>query len=103
MSITPDFSGLTQYGEETTAIAAGHDGYGAGALTSISIDANGAIIGSFSNGLDRQLAQVATATFANPAGLMKTGDTLFRVSTNSGQALIGPPGTGPRRHYAWEP
>lgn len=63
---------------------------------SFTVDANGVIIGSFSNGLDRNLAQVAIATFANPSGLLKAGDTLFRVSNNSGPALIGVAGTGTR-------
>ena len=94
--ITPSFAGLTQFGEEATAVASSQNGYGAGVLTSFGIDQNGVIVGSFSNGLDRQLGQIAMATFANPAGLIKSGDTLFKVSSNSGPALIGTPGTGTR-------
>lgn len=96
IQITPSFAGLTQFGEAATATAVSQNGYGAGVLTSIGIDANGVIVGSFSNGLDRNLAQIATATFANPSGLLKAGDTLFRISTNSGPALVGVPGTGSR-------
>ncbi|MFS8653442.1 MAG: flagellar hook protein FlgE [Limnochordia bacterium] len=96
VQITPDFSQITQFGEPATAVANSQDGYGAGVLKSFGIDANGVIVGSFSNGLDRQLGQIALATFANPAGLIKTGETLFKVSSNSGQAVIGAAGTGMR-------
>ena len=37
---------------------------------------------------------VALATFANPQGLEKVGDSLFSESINSGLAQVGRPGTG---------
>ena len=94
MTITPDFSALTQFSEEPTVVAAGQDGYPAGTLRGISIDARGVISGLFSNGTTKALAQVALAAFANPAGLKKAGESLYEVSSNSGEALIGVAGTG---------
>ena len=39
---------------------------------------------------------IATATFNNPSGLIRAGETHFQASTNSGQPIIGEPGTGNR-------
>ena len=89
VTIQPDFSAITQYGEAATVIAASQNGYPAGTLKTFSIDAYGVINGSFSNGLTRQLGQIAIATFTNPAGLIKAQDTLYRISTNSGAPRIG--------------
>jgi flagellar hook protein FlgE len=42
------------------------------------------------------MAQVATATFNNPAGLARIGSTYFTSSPNSGEPLIGAPSSGNR-------
>ena len=42
------------------------------------------------------LAMIATATFNNPSGLIRAGETRFEASVNSGQPLIGEPGNGNR-------
>jgi len=52
------------------------------------------INGSFSNGLNRPLGQIALAAFANPPGLAKVGNNLYTVTPNSGQPVIGAAGTG---------
>jgi flagellar hook protein FlgE len=39
------------------------------------------------------LGQIPLATFKNPEGLYKAGDSLFLQGTNSGDAMIGVPGT----------
>src|SRR5690348_18265577 len=52
--------------------------------------------GVFSNGRNQPLGQLALAVFANPSGLEKAGDSLFRQSVNSGQPQIGIPGSGGR-------
>lgn len=95
-TITPDFSGLTQYGGTSTAEALGQNGYTSGTLESTTIDPSGIIVGKFSNGQSQNLAQVALATFNNPGGLNKLGDNLFVRSNNSGEPQRGPAGTGGR-------
>ncbi|WP_378957265.1 flagellar hook-basal body complex protein, partial [Pelosinus sp. sgz500959] len=79
---------LTQYGG-TSSVIVNQDGYATGSLESTSINASGIIVGQFSNGQILNLAQVALANFNNPAGLAKTGDSLYMKSTNSGDPLIG--------------
>ena len=92
--IEPDFSAVTQYAEDASVQAARQDGHPAGTLKSFGIDANGVINGSFSNGITMALGQVAIATFANPAGLKRTQDTMYEISSNSGMPRIGEAGTG---------
>ena len=87
-----DFSDFTQYADTFTGKFMGQDGYYSGALESYAIDQNGVIVGSFSNGLTRALGQVALARFANPAGLQRSGSTMFVDTANSGEAQIGAAG-----------
>ncbi len=99
-TITPDFSKLTQYGaEESTVKATSQDGYAAGTLKSVSIDQSGVIIGTFTNGKNQTLAQVALAVFNNPGGLNKVGDSMFSQSNNSGEPQIGSSETGGRGKF----
>ena len=94
-TITLDFSSLTQLAEESTADGS-TDGASAGALTKVSIGANGEITGLYSNGQQRLLGQLALASFANPQGLLREGGNVFTTSPNSGEAVIGVPGVGGR-------
>ena len=95
-SITIDVNNLTQYGGASTVQAATQNGYAAGSLESTSIDTNGILVGRFSNGRTQNLGQVALATFNNPGGLTRIGDTLFASSNNSGNPSVGTSGTGGR-------
>jgi len=92
VEIKVDFSKLTQFAAEFTAVVQSQDGYPAGTLESYTIDQTGTIVGVYSNGVSRGLAQVALATFTNPAGLMREGNSLFSASTNSGEASYNVPG-----------
>jgi flagellar hook protein FlgE len=87
-----DFTQFTQYADTFTGKFLSQNGYTSGALESFTIDQNGVIVGSFSNGLTRNLGQVALAKFANPGGLVRTGSTMFAETANSGTAQIGSPG-----------
>ena len=81
--VTIDFSGLTQYAGSTTAYCSA-DGNAAGTLKSVSVDSSGYITGTYTNGLNKIEALVATALFNNPAGLVKMGNSLYKDSNNSG-------------------
>ncbi|MCS7263430.1 MAG: flagellar hook protein FlgE [Armatimonadetes bacterium] len=93
-NIQLDFSGLNQLASTSTASAVFQDGFAAGVLETVSVDARGIIIGSFSNGVTRALAQVSVAAFANPEGLERIGDNMFKASGNSGLPRYLPPGIG---------
>jgi len=72
------------------------DGYPMGVLESVTVDASGQITGVFSNGSRRVMAQVGMASFTNPAGLQKIGNSAFAESSSSGAPLMGTPNTGGR-------
>ena len=96
VTLTIDFSRLTQYAAPTEVHIRSQNGFPPGSLEEVRIDASGVVTGIFSNGLTQTLAQIALATFPNPGGLEQAGDTAFRASNNSGMARIGTPGTGDR-------
>jgi flagellar hook protein FlgE len=94
-----DLSKLTQLAGtgETQAKA---DGAPAGSLVSFSIDQDGRVKAVYTNGLNKLLGQIALAKFANPSGLLKSGENLLEASANSGDAAIGAPETGSRGSLA---
>ncbi len=92
---TDAISGLTDTASQLAAVF--QDGSPIGTLSQFSIGDDGVIAGSFTNGLTRDIGQVALAKFANNAGLVDAGNNLFRTGPNSGTALVTTPlqfGTG---------
>lgn len=79
-----DFHNLTQFYSKADASATNNDGYEAGNLKGFSIGSDGVITGSYTNGLNKTLGQIAIADFPNPAGLEKAGNNLYTATTNSG-------------------
>lgn len=80
---------MTQFASESSTRVFSQNGFPMGYLEDYRIDANGTITGIFSNGNNRELGQVALASFVNPGGLEKAGDTAFVESLNSGIANVG--------------
>ena len=66
---------------------------GANPMRSYNIGNDGVITGIYADGTKKPLFQIAMATFANPEGLEKIGDTSFREGTNSGTPQVGAPGS----------
>lgn len=83
---------VTQFAETSSTKAFKQDGYGMGYLDTFKIDQSGIITGVYSNGTNRELGQVALASFINPGGLEKAGESTFVVTNNSGDPNIGPSG-----------
>ncbi|MEW9265587.1 flagellar hook protein FlgE [Kineococcus endophyticus] len=72
-----------------SSIQTAQNGAPIGTLTSYSFGTDGVITGSYSNGYKQTLGQVAIASFNNAAGLRKEGNSLYSVSTNSGNPVYG--------------
>ena len=70
------------------------DGYALGSLRTTSFNEGGELVGTYTNGQIRTLAQLALATFTNQQGLERAGDTMFQETSNSGQPSIGRAQTG---------
>ncbi|MCB1190205.1 MAG: flagellar hook protein FlgE [Leptospiraceae bacterium] len=88
--------GITQFSADFTTKAVKQDGYSMGYMEAFSIDNSGTITGTYSNGVQQPLARIAVAIFTNPAGLNKSGDTMYSYSINSGEANIGEAGIAGR-------
>jgi flagellar hook protein FlgE len=99
-SMSLDISGLTAFGGENTAAVITSDGNAMGSLASYSISPDGTIQGVFTNGMKQPLGQIAMATFNNPGGLDKVGNSEYASTVNSGQPQIGTAGTGSRGQLA---
>jgi flagellar hook protein FlgE len=67
-----------------------------GAYVSWNISASGVVNGVDAAGAVTALGTIAVATFANPGGLTKVGDTQYQASANSGAAAVGTAGSGGR-------
>jgi len=98
MGTVSQLDGLTQFAGNSTAVARGQDGYETGRLTTVSVDKEGTLIGSFSNGINKGIATVQIAFFQNPAALESMGGNHYSSSANSGdpiatQALTGGAGS----------
>jgi len=87
---------VTANASAATVSVLSQDGNSPGTLESYSIGSNGVIQGVFSNGQSLALGQIALATFANPDGLMRAGDTNFLATANSGLAQVGQADNGNR-------
>ncbi|KPJ95501.1 MAG: hypothetical protein AMS18_02740 [Gemmatimonas sp. SG8_17] len=83
-----DIDGLAGYAGVSDAVIDSQDGYQAGSLVEITVDYRGIITGFFTNGISRNLAQIALANFDNPSGLIRVGDSVYTESANSGLPII---------------
>ncbi len=83
------FDGLTQFGGDASVVSDFQDGYGAGELVNMSVDATGLIEGFYTNGETETLGNFGVATFANEQGLLDSGDNYLRESPNSGNRVLG--------------
>jgi flagellar hook protein FlgE len=91
-----DLSKLTAYSGSSTVAPLTQNGSAMGSLQSFTISPDGTLVGVFSNGLKQPLGQIAVATFTNPPGLEKAGDSTYRNTVNSGPPVVGTAGGGGR-------
>ncbi|WNM24558.1 flagellar hook protein FlgE [Demequina capsici] len=95
-AMTLDLSDLTGFAGLDTLAGSSQDGRAAGNLQSFTINSDGTVMGSFSNGLKQAVGRVALASFTNPGGLEKYGNSLYATTVNSGDPQVGTAGTGGR-------
>jgi flagellar hook protein FlgE len=69
----------------------GEDGQTA-TLVGFSIAEDGRVRGRFSDGISRDLGQIALARFANPSDLVSQGQSLYAPGPNSGLPVVSSPG-----------
>jgi len=84
----------TQYAGNFEVRELDQDGATVGLLSGIDIGTDGKVAASYSNGDTVFLGQVAMVSFANSQGLKQVGDTSWKESIASGEAIAGEAGTG---------
>lgn len=94
LTVATTFDKTTQYGSVTNDLGSTQNGYSAGSWQRYSIDANGIILGQYSNGKSRAMGQIAMANFASVDGLTPLGNNAWAESSASGPPTIGVPNAG---------
>ncbi|MDT7836192.1 flagellar hook protein FlgE [Aquabacterium sp. OR-4] len=89
-----DFTSLTQFGSTFGPTDVSQDGFPPGRLTSISVEDDGTVIGSYSSGQSAPLARVELANFRNSQGLQPLGGNVWARTFESGDPVVGTPGGG---------
>ena len=87
---------LTGYALNSAISYTYQDGLSIGELESVGINSDGKIIGVFSNGTTKAVAQIALATFPAPTSLTIMGENMFAQAPGSGNATIGTANAGGR-------
>lgn len=85
-------SGISSASAGSTLSLSAQDGSDPGTLTNFVIDETGFINGVFDNGIIRTLGQVVLSRFANPQGLIETGNGTFGQGVSSGHPFLATPG-----------
>jgi flagellar hook protein FlgE len=93
MDFQVDFTQSTQYAKDSATNRLNQDGYASGLLTGINVNDDGVVQANYTNGDARDLGRVALSNFSNPQGLQPDGDTAWVESPDSGEPLLGEPGT----------
>lgn len=87
---------ISQFAQASAVSSTSQNGQASAQLNSVSITDGGKVMGSFSDGQTKQLAQVALATFVSPMTLAAAGGNKYAVSSASGTPAIGAAETGGR-------
>jgi flagellar hook protein FlgE len=85
--------GLSQFDSSYNVRFANQNGAPVGELVSVSIDKEGFVIGSYSNGQTQQLYKLPIADFTNPDGLSPISGNVFSETRESGEANLREAGT----------
>ena len=93
-SWTPETNTTSQFASTSTTAYQSQNGYSSGYLEGVSVDTDGTIYGSYSNGQTIGTYQIALALFQNQWALGKLGQNLYGETINSGTPTIAPSGAG---------
>lgn len=94
LSISIDMTDTTQFGSGFSLYRNEADGYTAGEFAGISIEQDGSVLATFTNGQTLLQGQVVLASFANLNGLENANNTSWYATSDSGAALYGTPAEG---------
>ena len=85
---------ITGYASPSSTTFLSQNGYAPGILQSTSVNEQGLVTGTFSNGQLKPLYQIVLADFSSYQGLAGIGKNLYSESLGSGNAVLGTAGNG---------
>lgn len=91
---TGGVSRLTQFSQPSAISELSQNGSPAGTLSGVRIGTNGALIANFTNGLERQIGQIALAVVRNPDSLVDAGGNTYRATSDTSILPPSEPGIG---------
>ncbi len=94
LSFDFNLASSTQFGSNFGVNSVAQDGFSSGRIASLSISKDGLILGNYTNGQSNTLGQIALANFVNPRGMQSLGNNQWAETADSGQPIVGGPGTG---------
>lgn len=94
LEINLSYTGTTQFGSDFSVSKNKSSGYASGERTGQTIDKDGSVYATFSNGERLLQGQLILANFANPNGLATQDGTTWGQTASSGAPLTGAPGVG---------
>ena len=83
---------LTQVDTASAVSATNQNGYASGQYQSFSVNSNGTVVASFSNGQQQAVGQVALASVINQQGMKLLGNGEYATTLASGTAVTAAPG-----------
>ncbi|GLP94992.1 flagellar hook protein FlgE [Paraferrimonas sedimenticola] len=89
-----NFSNPTQFAANFEVTRLSQNGQTVGRLTALEIGLDGLVKATYSNGSEVPLGRVALARFNNEQGLAQVGNSSWKASLDSGNALAGEAGSG---------
>ncbi|MGB9198729.1 MAG: flagellar hook protein FlgE [Terriglobales bacterium] len=87
---------MTQVAAASATTTTNQNGYASGTLQSYTVQSDGTIEGTFTNGQTQALGQIALASFSNTQGLQSVGNNDLAPTIASGAAVVGVAGAGGR-------
>ena len=88
-------TGMTQLSDSFAPTQIIKDGFPAGNMTSIAVDANGYLSANFDTGISRTLYQIPIVDLPNPNGLIALDSQTYTASSTSGSMFLWDAGDGP--------
>ena len=85
---------MVQYSGDCVLNDSSQNGSAAVAMSGVSVDEDGYVIGSYSDGTTKKLYQIALANFSCYEGLSDVGNSLYQETVASGEAVLGVANTG---------
>jgi flagellar hook protein FlgE len=90
------YDGVTQFASPSNVSSQEQNGYASGAISGITVDNDGTVVGLYDNGENLAIGQLAIAKFRANEGLARAGENLWLDTEDSGQAAFGIAGVGGR-------